>query len=256
MANRSSAECGAADEAARATATNPGPPPRQQQRRSRWEQEEGSKLIDPSLFVNADVQAGRADRGTTAKNTFADFDSTSAFSATSSSRVTITPTQIQDVDDQVDAGRPRPAWSGQHRYRQDRGLRAADHPALLRTDGKNDVLIITPTRELAAQIEDEFRAFTKGMKLYAALCVGGTNINPQIKQLEPEPHVVIGTPGRLRTCSSRASSTSISPTRWCSTRPTACSTWASSRTSRILDAVPRERQTLCFSATITPDIER
>lgn len=60
------------------------------------------------------------------------------------------------------------------------------------------VLITAPTRELALQIQNEFRQFTKGMKLYSALCIGGTPIYRQIKELDRNPHVIIGTPGRLK----------------------------------------------------------
>ena len=59
------------------------------------------------------------------------------------------------------------------------------------------VLIITPTRELALQIQDEFKMFASKMNLASALCIGGVNINQQIHALKSNPHFVIGTPGRL-----------------------------------------------------------
>jgi superfamily II DNA/RNA helicase len=59
-------------------------------------------------------------------------------------------------------------------------------------------LIIAPTRELAVQIEDEFRAFSKEMRLYSALVIGGANAQRQMHILRRNPHVVIGTPGRLK----------------------------------------------------------
>ncbi len=60
------------------------------------------------------------------------------------------------------------------------------------------VLIVVPTRELAAQIEDEFRAFSRGLQQYSALCIGGVSINGQISALRKRPNFVIGTPGRLK----------------------------------------------------------
>lgn len=60
------------------------------------------------------------------------------------------------------------------------------------------ILIIAPTRELAIQIEDEFKEFAKGLQLYSSLCIGGVNINHQIRELRNMPDFVIGTPGRLR----------------------------------------------------------
>ena len=60
------------------------------------------------------------------------------------------------------------------------------------------VIIITPTRELAFQIEDEFREFAKGMGIWSVVCVGGMNISRQIMNLRRKPGFVIGTPGRLK----------------------------------------------------------
>lgn len=60
------------------------------------------------------------------------------------------------------------------------------------------VLIVTPTRELAIQILDEFRIFSRGMNLDAALCIGGANIRRQEDKLNRLPNLVIGTPGRLK----------------------------------------------------------
>lgn len=59
------------------------------------------------------------------------------------------------------------------------------------------VLIITPTRELAEQIQQEFRALAAGMGIYSVLVIGGASINNQIRQLEQGWHLVVGTPGRL-----------------------------------------------------------
>lgn len=60
------------------------------------------------------------------------------------------------------------------------------------------VLIIAPTRELAVQIENEMMQFARGMRVFSVLCIGGVNIQPQIRRLRQNPHFVIGTPGRLR----------------------------------------------------------
>jgi len=58
-------------------------------------------------------------------------------------------------------------------------------------------LIVTPTRELALQIEEEFKSLTKGMNLYSNTFIGGTNINSDFKALGRRLHVIVGTPGRL-----------------------------------------------------------
>lgn len=59
-------------------------------------------------------------------------------------------------------------------------------------------LIIAPTRELAVQINQELREFAKDMKIYSALVIGGTNALRQVHDIRRNPHVVIGTPGRLK----------------------------------------------------------
>lgn len=60
------------------------------------------------------------------------------------------------------------------------------------------LLILTPTRELAMQVEEAFLDFTRGMKLFSVSCVGGAPIMRQIRELEYGVHAVIGTPGRVK----------------------------------------------------------
>lgn len=59
-------------------------------------------------------------------------------------------------------------------------------------------LVLTPTRELAQQVEEEFKSFTHGMRFYSACAVGGLPINRQINQIRRGVQVVIGTPGRVK----------------------------------------------------------
>ncbi|HXK38274.1 MAG TPA: DEAD/DEAH box helicase [Candidatus Paceibacterota bacterium] len=60
------------------------------------------------------------------------------------------------------------------------------------------ILVLSPTRELATQIEDAFQDFTKGMNLFSVTCVGGAPIYRQIRELRQGVHAVIGTPGRVK----------------------------------------------------------
>lgn len=119
------------------------------------------------------------------------------------------------------------------------------------------VLIVAPTRELAQQIDEQFRAFSYDMKLYTTLVVGGTNIDKQIRALRRGPHVVIGTPGRLRDLMKRGELSLKN-----------INTLVLDEADRMLDMgflpdiraiveeTPATRQTLFFSATITPEIEK
>jgi len=65
-------------------------------------------------------------------------------------------------------------------------------------DRRQKVLIVAPTRELATQIRDEFFAFSKGLNIYCALCIGGANMMRQKNDLKRNPNFVIGTPGRIQ----------------------------------------------------------
>ena len=119
------------------------------------------------------------------------------------------------------------------------------------------VLIVAPTRELAFQIDDEFRKFSRGMRLYSSLIVGGMNIARQISDLRRGPQVVIGTPGRLKDLVNRGD-----------LRLQNIEVVILDEADQMLDMgfindirfligqLPDERQSLCFSATITPDIQR
>ena len=59
-------------------------------------------------------------------------------------------------------------------------------------------LVLTPTRELAFQIADQYKAFGSGQTLRVSVVVGGLDFQDQAKQLEKRPHIVIATPGRLK----------------------------------------------------------
>jgi ATP-dependent RNA helicase RhlE len=66
--------------------------------------------------------------------------------------------------------------------------------------GKNpafQILVITPTRELAVQIEKEFKSITAGLRLFSECFIGGTDVRKDIIKLRKPYHIVIGTPGRI-----------------------------------------------------------
>jgi len=66
-------------------------------------------------------------------------------------------------------------------------------------DPQEQILIVAPTRELALQIDQEFKLFTKGIKIFSVCCVGGLSMDKQISNLRRYKYnAIIGTPGRLR----------------------------------------------------------
>src|SRR4051812_42849365 len=58
-------------------------------------------------------------------------------------------------------------------------------------------LILTPTRELAAQVEESVKTYGKYVPLKSSVIFGGVNINPQIKELQAGVDILVATPGRL-----------------------------------------------------------
>lgn len=65
-------------------------------------------------------------------------------------------------------------------------------------DRANKVLVLAPTRELAVQIEQEFREFSRQTGLRSAICIGGVSMGGQIRNLSFDPQFIIGTPGRIK----------------------------------------------------------
>ena len=60
------------------------------------------------------------------------------------------------------------------------------------------VLIIAPTRELALQIQEELKDFSKGLGIRSVLCIGGMSLWRQKNELRQNNNFVIGTPGRIK----------------------------------------------------------
>jgi superfamily II DNA/RNA helicase len=73
-------------------------------------------------------------------------------------------------------------------------------PVLNKLLGRREskAIIVAPTRELAEQIEQEFRALYKATGLVSVLLIGGTNMGGQLRSLRQRPRIVIGTPGRIK----------------------------------------------------------
>ncbi len=122
---------------------------------------------------------------------------------------------------------------------------------------REQVLIISPTRELSMQIDEELRSLTKGMKIFSVCCVGGMHIGKQIQELKFQYNFIIGTPGRLKDLIARKM-----------IKLSEFKTVVLDEADRMLDmgfiadmrfimeGMPKDRHTLFFSATISSDIEK
>jgi ATP-dependent RNA helicase RhlE len=93
-----------------------------------------------------------------------------------------------------------------------------------RKPGQPRCLILTPTRELTAQVAESVEKYGKGARIRSLVVFGGVNINPQIQALRSPLDILVATPGRARWICPQSRSS-------CSTKPTGCWTWASSPTS-------------------------
>ena len=118
-------------------------------------------------------------------------------------------------------------------------------------------LILEPTRELAAQVAENFEKYGKYHKLSMALLIGGVQMGDQVKALEKGVDVLIATPGRLMDLFGRGK-----------ILLNGCNLLVIDEADRMLDMgfipdieeictkLPKARQTLLFSATMPPPIKK
>ena len=153
------------------------------------------KKFDPSLFMKK-VEEQAQSAAYIPKNMFSDFLIEDQLKKNITSKGYTMPTPIQDqVIPALLEGKDVIATAN-----TGTGKTAAFLIPLINnylTKKTERILIITPTRELAGQIQDELKMFTIKMPITSTLCIGGLNINQQINALKNNPQFVIGTPGRL-----------------------------------------------------------
>jgi len=132
-------------------------------------------------------------------------------------------------------------------------------PMVERLAGKSEGfprgLILAPTRELAIQIQETITKLGHGRRVYATTVVGGADMNAQLRGLRQRPDIIVATPGRLLDHmwngtinlmkmqilvldeADRMLDMGFAP-----------------QINQILEALPEERQTLLFSATLPTDV--
>jgi ATP-dependent RNA helicase RhlE len=131
--------------------------------------------------------------------------------------------------------------------------RLADAPAGSR---KPRVLVLTPTRELAAQIDDNLRAYAKYLKVRSAVIFGGVGMSPQVNALRRGVDVIIATPGRLIDhMQQRTADLSGIDVLVLDEADRMLDMGFLPALKRILSALPASRQTLLFSATFAAPIK-
>ena len=113
------------------------------------------------------------------------------------------------------------------------------------------MLVITPTRELAQQIDEVASKDRRRYRHVAVTVVGGVSYKPQTAALKYGCDILVATPGRLVDLIEQGAATWTRSRCWCSTRPIACSIWLLPAVRRIVRETPAERQTLLFSLRST-----
>ena len=120
---------------------------------------------------------------------------------------------------------------------------------------KGTGLVLAPTRELAIQIDEAFQEIARAFSMRTACLIGGAPMPPQVQALRRDPHIVIATPGRLIDHMSQ----------W-NFLPDSVIMLVLDEADRMLDMgfapqiekilrfLPRERQTMLFSATMPKEI--
>ena len=123
--------------------------------------------------------------------------------------------------------------------------------------GRETVLIMAPTRELAMQIEADFKELSFGLGIFSVACVGGLPIMKQIAEIKRGVTFIIGTPGRIDDLIKRKVLDFSK-----------CTSVVLDEADRMLDMgfrddmvsiigkCAKERQTLFFSATLSPEIKK
>ncbi|MFH0988263.1 MAG: DEAD/DEAH box helicase [Parcubacteria group bacterium] len=212
------------------------------------------QFSDVSKFINKAIPQ-TVEQEYRSVNSFADFAVDERLKKNIIRAKYATPTPIQDkIIPHVLAGRDVVGTAN-----TGTGKTAAFVVPLLDKVVKNNrqyVLIMAPTRELAIQINQELTKFAFGLNIYSVCAVGGMSIVKQISDLRRRYNFVVGTPGRIKDLMERGHL----PLKH-------FQTVVLDESDRMLDmgfiadmrfliaAMPKERQTLLFSATLSSDIK-
>lgn len=119
-------------------------------------------------------------------------------------------------------------------------------------------VVMTPTRELAYQIADQFNAFGSSMGVRCAVVVGGVDMLKQALELQQRPHIIIATPGRLHDHLLRPNPPNLALIKYVvlDEADRLLDVSFAKDLGFIFDKLPAKRQTLLFSATMTANLDK
>ncbi len=117
-------------------------------------------------------------------------------------------------------------------------------------------LILAPTRELALQVGESFKAYGRRVSIRCTVVYGGVNIAPQIDRLKRGIDVLVATPGRLLDLAEHRD-VDLSQVQFLvfDEADRMLDLGFKGEITQVLDQVPQDRRTMLFSATYTPEIK-
>ena len=128
-------------------------------------------------------------------------------------------------------------------------------PAAQRKPGRPRCLILTPTRELTAQVEESVKTYGRHTRIQSMVMFGGVNINPQITALRKPVDILVATPGRLLDhCSQKTVDLSGVEILVLDEADRMLDMGFIRDIRKILALLPKQRQNLLFSATFSDEI--
>ncbi|XP_060705269.1 probable ATP-dependent RNA helicase DDX47 [Hemiscyllium ocellatum] len=130
--------------------------------------------------------------------------------------------------------------------------------ALLEKPQRLFALVLTPTRELAFQISEQFEALGSSIGVKSAVIVGGIDMMSQSLALAKKPHVIIATPGRLIDHLQNTKGFNLRALKYLvmDEADRILNMDFETEVDKILKVIPRERKTYLFSATMTKKVQK
>ncbi|XP_063383703.1 probable ATP-dependent RNA helicase DDX47 [Cydia fagiglandana] len=130
--------------------------------------------------------------------------------------------------------------------------------ALLENPQRYFALVLTPTRELAFQISEQFEALGASIGVKCAVIVGGMDMVAQALTLSKKPHIIIATPGRLVDHLENTKGFNLKALKYLvmDEADRILNMDFEVEVDKILRVIPRERRTYLFSATMTKKVQK
>ncbi|KAJ3652529.1 hypothetical protein Zmor_018485 [Zophobas morio] len=130
--------------------------------------------------------------------------------------------------------------------------------SLLENPQRYFALILTPTRELAFQISEQFEALGASIGVKCAVIVGGMDMMSQALMLAKKPHILIATPGRLLDHLENTKGFNLKALKYLvmDEADRILNMDFEVEVDKILKVIPRERRTFLFSATMTKKVKK